>query len=110
VAAKVPVATTTYLVYKTDIMPTGLKNIEVRDRYDSEGALVIEDRVLEEMHYILTHPEERSRRVEENFEIARREFGFDSLEERLTTVFAEYADEIRASRRRIEKSLARYSV
>lgn len=110
VAAKVPVVTTTYLVYKTDIMPTGLRNIEVRDRYSSEGALAIEDRVLEEMHYLLTHPEERTRRVENNFEIARREFGFDSLEERLTGVFAEYADEIRASRRRIEKSLARYSV
>ena len=110
VAAKVPVVNTTYLVYKTDIMPTGLRNIEVRDRYDDHGSLVIEDRVLEEMHHLLTHPEERIERVERNFQIGRKEFGFDSLEERLTGVFAEYADEIRASRRRIEKSLARYSV
>lgn len=110
VAAKVPVVTTTYLVYKTDIMATGLRNVEVRDRYDRDGRLVIEERVLEEMSRLLTHPEDRAKRVEENFEIARKEFGFDSLERRLAQVFAEYGDEIRASRRRIEKSLARYSV
>ncbi len=110
VAARVPVVTTTYLVYKTDIMTTGLRNIEIRDRYTPEGVLDIPDRALEEMRYMLTHPEDRQRIVDENFEVARREFGIQRLEERLTHVFREYGDEIRASRKRIAKSKARYSV
>lgn len=110
IAAKVPVVTTTYLVYKTDIMTTGLRNIEIRDRYTPEGVLDIPDRALEEMRHILTHPEERQRIVEANFDIARREFGIRRLDERLAHVFHEYGDEIRASRKRISKSKARYSV
>lgn len=110
VASRVPVVTTTYLVYKTDIMTTGLRNIEIRDRYTPEGILDIPDRALEEMRYILTHPEERQRIVDENFALARREFGIQRLEERLGHVFREYGDEIRASRKRIAKSKARYSV
>jgi glycosyltransferase involved in cell wall biosynthesis len=109
-AARVPVVITTYLVYKTDIAVTGLHNIEIRDRYDEDGRLVIEDHVLEAMEYVLTHPEERKRMVEENFLIARREFGFGNLLDRLSGVFAAYGDEIRASRMRIRKSKARYSV
>ncbi len=110
IAARVPVVTTTYLVYKTDIMTTGLRNIEIRDRYTPEGILDIPDRALEEMRYILTHPEDRKRIVDENFDVARREFGIQRLDELLAHVFREYGDEIRASRKRISKSKARYSV
>ncbi len=111
IAARVPVVVSTYLVYKTDIMPLGLRNIEVRDRYDQEsGRLQIPESVLDEIHYVLNHPAERSERVAHNFELARQEFGFHVLEKKLQTVFAEYANEIRASRRRLRKSLKRYSV
>ncbi len=109
IAANVPVVTTTYLVYKTDIKITGLRNIEIRDRY-VDGRLDIPASALEEMHRILTHPQERKELVAHNFEIARREFGFDTLRSRLSEVFREYGDEIRASRKRREKSRALYSV
>ena len=110
IAARVPVITTTYLVYKTDIMTTGLRNIEIRDRYTPEGVLDIPDSALEEMRYILTHPEQRQQIVDGNYEVAQREFGIYRLEERLGYIFREYGDEIRASRKRISKSKARYSV
>lgn len=108
-AARVPVVTTTYLVYKTDIKVIGVRNIEVRDRYD-DGHLVIDDEVLDSIEDVLTHPEERRELVEENFRIARREFGLEMLSEKLGEVFAAYGDEIKASRMRIRKSKARYSV
>ena len=109
-AARVPVVTTTYLVYKTDISVAGIRNIEIRDRYDENGRLIIEDAVLEAMQRVLEHPGERTELVNRNFEAARREFGLATLSDRLATVFAAYGDEIRASRMRIRKSSARYSV
>lgn len=110
IAAKVPVVTTTYLVYKTDIMITGLRTVEVRDHYDRDGKLVIPDGVLEQVHRILTHADERAEIVEHNFAIAAKEFGYQKLKERLEDVLAGYGDEIRASRKRVGKAKARYSV
>ena len=56
IAARVPVVTTTYLVYKTDIRGARLRNIEIRDNYDVDGSLVIPDRALDEIYFVLTHP------------------------------------------------------
>jgi mannosylglucosylglycerate synthase len=110
IAAKVPVITTTYLVYKTDIMVAGFDNIEIRDRYDDNERLIITDAVLDRMEYVLTHPAERRQMVEKNFTIGNREFSYKTLRQRLCKVLDEYGDEIRASRRRIRKSRLRYSV
>ncbi|MFP4011284.1 MAG: glycosyl transferase family 1 [Spirochaetaceae bacterium] len=110
VAARVPVVTTTYLVYKTDIMTSGLYNVEIRDRYDDRGDIIIPEDALDEIHYLLTHPEERRERVEHNFERGRAEFSLPRLADRLSHVLTEYADEIRASRRRLRKTRMRYSV
>jgi glycosyltransferase involved in cell wall biosynthesis len=110
VAARVPVVTTTYLVYKTDIMTTGLRNIEVRDRYDGNGELVVENHSLEAIREIITNPDLREEIVEHNYRVARHEFSMSTLKERLQTVLSEYGDEIRASRKRIAKSRVRYSV
>lgn len=110
VAARVAVVTTTYLVYKTDIMTSGLQNVEIRDRYDEHGDLIIPDEALDEIHYLVTHPEERRARVERNFEIGRAEFSLSRLSERLEAVLADYGDEIRASRKRLRKTKTRYSV
>ncbi|MEX2444940.1 MAG: glycosyltransferase family 4 protein [Alkalispirochaeta sp.] len=110
IAARVPVVTTTYLVYKTDIMTAGLRNIEVRDRYDERGELVVEDHVLESIREVITNRELRQEIVAHNFEVAQREFSIATLNERLQTVLSEYGDEIRASRKRIAKSRVRYSV
>ena len=110
IALKKPLVTTTYLVYKTDIKVTGLEAVEIRDTYDDSGQLVIPDEALGQMHTLLTHPDRTRQTVERNFEIAKREFSFDTLETKLRQVFAEYADEIRASRKRILKSKRSYSV
>ena len=110
IAARVPVVTTTYLVYKTDIMTSGLHNIEIRDRYDEDGKLVIPDEVLDQMHVVLTDPSLRNDMTETNFETAKREFGFDTLRTKLGRLMDLYGDEIRASRQRLAKSKVRYSV
>lgn len=109
-AAKVPVVTTTYLVYKTDIKVPGLNNIEIRNQYDDDGHLVIPEQVLDEMHHILTHPKEKQELVEQNFITARAEFGFDTLKLKLRQILESYDDEIRASRKRLKKAKRLYSV
>ncbi len=110
IAARKAVVITTYLVYKTDIKVTGLKNIEIRDQYDTEGKLQIPDEAVEEMYYLLTHPEEREEIIEKNFNIAKREFGFDTLNLKLKNLLSDYSDEIRASRKRVARSKVSYSV
>lgn len=110
IAARVPVVTTAYLVYKTDIMLSGFDNVEIRDEYDDEGRLVIPERAVDEMYRLLTNQEARERVVEKNFRIGKREFGFATLRERIAFVLEDYGDEIRASRKRIEKSKLAYSV
>src|SRR6056297_1628375 len=97
VAARVPVVTTAYLVYKTDIKVVGFDNIEIRDMYDRKGRLIIQDRVLSQMHRILTNSTARSKMTERNFNLGKREFGMGKLRELLIDVFDEYGDEIRAS-------------
>ena len=109
-AARVPVVTTTYLVYKTDIKPTGVENIELRARYDESGMLVIPDEAADQMYHLLTHPESRREVVEKNFTLAREDFGLDTLRSKIQFLLADYADEIRASRKRVKKSKLNYSV
>jgi len=110
IAARVPVVVTTYLVYKTDIHGTGLKNIEIRDDYDEKGHLIIPDSKLDEIYHFLTHPEDVKTIVEHNFQIAQKEFGYAKLKQCLSRALEEYGDEIRASRKRIKKSKMEYSV
>jgi len=110
IAARVPVVTTTYLVYKTDIKGSGFRNIEVKDDYDEQGRLVIADKVLEDMQYILKHPDLRNEIVEHNFEIGKRDFGFETLERKLKGVMDQYEHEILASRKRLQKSKASFFV
>lgn len=109
-AAKVPVVTTTYLVYKTDIKIMRFDNIEIRDMYDDDGSLIIPKRAVDEMYYIITHPQERKEIAEKNFRIAKKEFGFATLKRKISNMMLGYEDEIRASRQRIRKSKKAYSV
>jgi glycosyltransferase involved in cell wall biosynthesis len=109
-AAKVPVVTTTYLAYKTDIKPAGVQNVEIRDRYDDSGKLVISDDAVDHMHHLLINTEARKEVVEKNFALASKEFGFDTLRSKIRLLMTHYADEIRASRKRVKKSKLRYSV
>ncbi len=110
IAAKVPVVTTTYLVYKTDIKIMGFKNIEIRDVYDEDEKLVIPERAVDEVYHLLTNPKERDLVVKRNFRIAAKEFGFKKLTKNLKFMLEDYGDEIKASRKRIQKSKKNYSV
>jgi glycosyltransferase involved in cell wall biosynthesis len=110
VSCRVPVVTTTYLVYKTDIQGAGFLVPEVRDQYDRNGFLEFSDMVLAEMRKILTDPEYREEIVEHNFTVGMREFGFETLRKQLHELIEGYSDEIRASRRRLEKSSASWYV
>ena len=86
------------------------RNIEVRDHYDEEGRLVIDDELLERIYEVLTDAALRREIVDHNFEVGRREFGLARLEARLRNLLEDYGDEIRASRRRLAKASTRYSV
>lgn len=110
IAARVPIVTTTYLVYKTDIMISGFRNIEVRDRYDDNDHLVVDDEVLDKIYAVIHDAALRSEIVEHNFEVGLREFGLARLSAHLESLLDDYGDEIRASRKRLEKARARYSV
>ena len=110
VSCRVPIVTTTYLVYKTDIKGAGFRGPEIRDRYDEDGHLDIPDSVLPKMHKILTDRVYRDKIIEHNFKVGRKEFGFDTLRKGLSGLIEDYSDEIRASRRRLSKSLTSYFV
>lgn len=108
-AARAPIATTTYLVYKTDIKIMGFRHVEIHDVY-RDGVLVIPDKVVDDMHAIIADPALREEIVRHNFRIARTAFGLPKLKTLLSSVISDYAPEIHASRRRIEKSKMTYSV
>lgn len=110
VSCRVPVVVSTYLVYKTDIKGSGFNNIEIRDDYDNNGLLKIPESVLDEIHLILNDSEKMQQMVSGNFEIGKKEFGFDLLSARLNGLLESYSDEIRASRRRLQKSRKSYAV
>lgn len=110
VAAKKPVVISTYLVYKTDIKGAGFDNIEIRDVYNEDGSLVIDDSVYPKIYNILNDRGLRESMIEKNFAIGAREFGFKTLEEKLKGLFESYEYEIKASRRRLAKSKLSFSV
>lgn len=110
VSCRVPIVTTTYLVYKTDIQVAGFRVPEIRDNYDRDGQLEIPEEILMEMRKILTDRKYRDEIAEHNFVIGRKEFGFETLTRGLLGLLDDYSDEIRASRRRLAKSLASYFV
>jgi len=62
------------------------------------------------MHRILTDRAYRDKIAEHNFRVGRREFGYDTLRKGLSGLLEDYSDEIRASRRRLAKSLTSYFV
>jgi len=110
VSCRVPIVISTYLVYKTDIKCAGFENIEIRDNYNEEGLLNIPESVLQKIDLILNNEEKRSSMIKKNFDIGKREFGFDMLSAKLNSLLDSYSDEIRASRRRLQKSKKNYAV
>ncbi len=110
VSCRGPVVISAYLVYKTDIKGAGFENIEVRDDYDEDGFLRIPESVLDKIHLILNDPKKRVAMTDLNFQIGMKEFGFEMLSEKLNGLLDSHKDEIRASRRRLQKSKKNYAV
>ncbi|OQY33469.1 MAG: glycosyl transferase family 1 [Spirochaetaceae bacterium 4572_59] len=110
VAARVPLAVTTYLVYKTDIMNRGLECVEIRDDYDQNGNLIIPDNSLKQIHQILFEPGVREIMTENSFQAMKASFGMDELKKRLAYIIDNYQDEIRASRKRLTKKNRHFAV
>ena len=110
VSCRIPVVISTYLVYKTDIKCAGFENIEIRDEYDEEGLLQIPDSAITKINNILNDSEKKIKMTDKNFETGMREFGFDMLTKKLNGLLDSYTDEIRASRRRLQKSKKNYAV
>ena len=110
VSCRIPVVISTYLVYKTDIKGAGFDNLEIRDDYNEDGLLNIPESVIEDIHTILNDSQRRIQMTDRNFNIGIREFGFDMLSAKLNTLIESYSDEIRASRRRLQKSKKSYAV
>lgn len=110
IAARKPVVTTTYLVYKTDIKASGFKNIEIRDQYDQYHRLLIPEEPLAQMHKLLFDEKARQKMVDHNFKVGKREFSLKTLEKKLANLIDVYSDEIRASRRRLRKNTESYYV
>lgn len=110
VSCRVPVVISTYLVYKTDIKSAGFENIEIRDDYNEEGLLNIPESVLDKIHLILNNQEKRIAMTKNNFQTGIKEFGFKMLSEKLNVLLDSYTDEIRASRKRLQKSKKNYAV
>jgi len=110
VAARIPLVVTTYLVYKTDIMNRGLECVEIRDDYDGNGNLIINDNSLDQIHQIITDPGVRAIMTENSFNAMKKAFGMQVLEEKLSLILDSYGDEILASRRRLSKKSTIFSV
>ena len=110
IAARVPVITTTYLVYKTDIKMCGFRNIEIKDNYNRNGQLIFEDKNLKDMNRVLNDKILSKEMTDNNFKIASREFSFRILKDKLNAILEEYGDEIKASRKRLQKGKKDYYV
>ena len=62
------------------------------------------------MRRIMTDPSYRKAIVDHNFRVGKNDFGFEVLKNGLEAIIEDYTDEIKASRRRLAKSLTSYFV
>ncbi|ACB09924.1 MAG TPA: glycosyl transferase family 1 [Thermotoga sp.] len=89
IAAKKPVVLFEYEVFKSDIKPAGLKYVSLGDRCFRENGLVkVDERILkkavEEISRLLFDPSLYRETVEHNFEVGKRHFSLERLEDILS--------------------------
>ena len=89
IAAKKAIVLFEYEVFKSDIKPMGLRYVSLGDRYFREGNFVkVEESVLqravEELSKLLRDSSFYRETVEHNFEVGRRHFSLEKLEEILS--------------------------
>jgi len=93
VFARVPIIMFEYDVYKTDIGPKGFEIITLGDRYGlrENGLVCVEtgkiERVCEKAVDIINDLEAAQQMVGKNFDLGRKHFSFEKLEEILTGLF-----------------------
>ena len=109
-AARLLTVVSTYLVYKTDIRTIAPRGVELVDRYDEDGNLIIPERALEDLERILQNPKIKETIVNHNFDMAQKAFSLETLKNILDNIFIDYGDEIRASRRRMKRAGYIFSV
>jgi mannosylglucosylglycerate synthase len=76
-----PLVVNNYSIYEVDIKPKGFRVVE----FDG----FIDERTLERVRHVLTHPEATRTDVERNYQLAKRYFSYTVLERRLKLLLAD---------------------
>ena len=77
-----PILVNNYSIYSTDIKPKGFEVIEMDD--------FITDETVEQVKAIIKNPERKKEMVDRNYEIARRFYSYEVLEEKLLDLMARF--------------------
>jgi hypothetical protein len=83
---KRPLVVNNYSIYEADIKPKGFQVVEF-DGYISEATL-------EQVRYLLTHPQEAAQHAEKNYELALRYFSYSMLERHLRLLLSDCFGEV----------------
>jgi glycosyltransferase involved in cell wall biosynthesis len=75
---KCPIVCNRYAIYRTDIEPVGMRPI-LFDGFPTDGTV-------DEIHKVLADPARRQKMVDENYEVARRFFSYEVLEDELRLI------------------------
>ena len=81
---KKPILVNTYSIYTTDIKPKGFKTIEI-DGYVTESAIRKARKVFQDEEY-------RQKMVDHNYEIAKKNFSYANLRQRLTPLIEDFME------------------
>ncbi|MCP4403374.1 MAG: glycosyltransferase family 4 protein [bacterium] len=79
---KKPIVVNRYSIYESDIEPLGFEVVTM-DGY-------VTDQVIEQIQHILSHPEERERMAEKNYEIALQFYSYEVLAYKLMTILINF--------------------
>ena len=79
---KKPIVVNRYSIYESDIEPLGFEVVTM-DGY-------VTDKVIEEIQHLLSHPEERERMAEKNYQIALQFYSYEVLAYKLMTILIHF--------------------
>ena len=77
---KKPILVNNYSIYSTDIKPKGFEVVEIDD--------FITDRTVDEVNYLLDHPDEVKRITEKNYELALQHYSYATVNHKLGGLMA----------------------
>ncbi|MDC7222763.1 MAG: glycosyltransferase family 4 protein [Spirochaetales bacterium] len=82
---KKPILVNNYSIYATDIRPKGFEVVEIDD--------YVTDKTVEEVTYLLDHPEEVERITKKNYELALRYYGYSTVKNKLRGLLCSFFGE-----------------